>query len=181
MLMLLNYAIAQTNCGGGPGGCAAQTDCASCLSLPSSGVRCGCTWCHTDVTLSGGTKGPRCIDPGSERSSKCDSELDLYQCTAGYICNPQAGQCSQAPPGEGTSKAACELSCNRTPTKTADAPPLQCGVASAVFGTNPAAAATAVETGKLAFWSVAVPSPSLLSLHPSQLFIYHLHMKIHHH
>lgn len=33
-----------------------------------------------------------------------------------------------------------------------DAPPLQCGVASAAFSTNPAAAAAAVQTGKLSFW-----------------------------
>ena len=33
-----------------------------------------------------------------------------------------------------------------------DAAALQCGVASAVFGTNPGAAETAVGTGKLSFW-----------------------------
>jgi hypothetical protein len=35
---------------------------------------------------------------------------------------------------------------------SSQAPPLECGVASAVFGLNPATAATAVGTGKLAFW-----------------------------
>lgn len=91
--------------------CAAHTNCKDC-----AGVN-GCGWCSEAVIYADGTKGPQCASPSSSKAFTCSGLYSTDQCLVGYVCDQASGACRQGLPGQGKSKAECDITCTVGPVQ----------------------------------------------------------------
>ena len=89
------------------GTCGGFGDCTTCLENDY------CGWCSpSPVVFDSGKVGTRCADI-RVKGWVCDNLYQTTKCVQGWTCDPVAGQCKLAAPGEGDTKAHCEASCKK--------------------------------------------------------------------
>ena len=89
------------------GPCEPLDNCKDCLQTNY------CGWCSpSPVVFDSGKAGTRCADI-RVKGWVCDNLYQTTQCIEGWTCDPEAGQCKLAKPGEGDTKAHCEVACKK--------------------------------------------------------------------